>query len=62
MMYRTLCTNNDWLPKEGGGIKLWCEDHKRRLLWLRGELAALSAQSIKNLNEIVKGISGFIKY
>jgi hypothetical protein len=21
--YRTHCSDNDWLPKEGGGIKLW---------------------------------------
>ena len=25
MQYKLLCTDNEWLPKEGGGIRLWKE-------------------------------------
>ena len=62
MKYKILCSNNDWFLKEGGGIKLWQENKKGRVLWPCQEPVALSAQSMKNLDEIVKGISWFIKY
>jgi hypothetical protein len=42
MKYRILCTDPDWLPKEGGGIKLWREDEEGRALWPRGEPTSLS--------------------
>jgi hypothetical protein len=61
MKYIIFCNDNDWLPKEGGGIKLWREDKEGRPLWPRGEPATLSAQSMKNLDGIVRGISRFIK-
>jgi hypothetical protein len=62
MKYRILCTNPDWLPKEGGGIKLWREDEEGRTLWPCREPAPLSAQPMKNLEEISKKISKFMKY
>jgi hypothetical protein len=62
MKYKILCTNNDRLPKEGGGIKLWREDEEGRSLWPHGEPTPLSAQPMKNFDEIVKSSSGFIKY
>jgi hypothetical protein len=62
MIYRILCIDPNWLPKEGGGIKLWREDKEGIVLWLRGEPAPLSVQPMKNLKEILRGISGFIKY
>jgi hypothetical protein len=62
MKYKIFCTDNDWLPKEGGGIKLWQEDEEGRPLWPRGEPAPLNVQPMRNVNEIVKGISGLIKY
>jgi hypothetical protein len=62
MKYRILCIDPDWLPKEGGGIKLWQEDEEGRALWPRGEPAPLSPQPMKNLEEILRGISGFMKY
>jgi hypothetical protein len=43
MKYRIFYTDSDWLPKEGGSIKLWLEDEERRALWPRGEPAPLSA-------------------
>jgi hypothetical protein len=62
MKYRILCTDPDWLPKEGGGIKLWREDKEGRVLWPRGEPTSLSPQPMRNLEEILRGISGFMKY
>jgi hypothetical protein len=62
MKYRILCFDSDWLPKEGSGIKLCQEDKEGKALWPRREPPALSAQPMRNLNEIVKGIFGFIKY
>jgi hypothetical protein len=62
MKYRILCTDPDWLPKEGGGIKLWREDEEGRALWPRGEPTLLSPQLMKNLEEILGGISRFMKY
>jgi hypothetical protein len=62
MKYRILCTDPDWLPKEGGGIKLWQEDEEGRALWPRGEPTSLSPQPMRNLEEILRGISRFMKY
>jgi hypothetical protein len=62
LKYKILCSDNDWFLKEGGGMKLWREDEEGRPLWPCGEPVALSAQPMKNLNEIIKGISRFIKY
>jgi hypothetical protein len=50
------------VPKEGGGIKLWREDEEGRALWPHGEPAPLSVQPMKNLEELSRGISGFMKY
>jgi hypothetical protein len=41
---------------------LWQEDEERKPLWPRAELVALSAHPMKNLDDIVKGISRFVKY
>jgi hypothetical protein len=62
MKYRILYTDPDWLPKEGGGIKLWREDEEGRTLWPCGEPIPLSPQPMRNLEEILRGISRFMKY
>jgi hypothetical protein len=62
MKYRILCSNPDWLPKEHGGIKLWREEEEGRTLWPHEEPTPLSVQPMKNLHEILRGISGFMKY
>jgi hypothetical protein len=62
MKYKILCTNTDWLPKEGGGIKLWRDNEEGRALWPCGEPAPLSAQPMKNVEEILRGITRFMKY
>jgi hypothetical protein len=61
MKYRILCSDSDWLPNEGGGIKLWREDDEGRAVLPCGGPPALRAQSMRYLDEIVKGISIFIK-
>jgi hypothetical protein len=62
MKYKILCTDDDWLPKEGGGIKLWREHEEGRALWPCREPAPLSAQPMKNLDEILRGLAGYMKY
>ncbi len=62
MKYRIHCNDEDWLPKEGGGIKLWKEDCEGRSLWPRGEPGPLQQQPMRSLDEILKGITGFINY
>jgi hypothetical protein len=62
MKYKILYTDTDWLPKEGGGIKLWKEYEERRALWPCAEPTPLSVQSMKNIEEILRGITGFMKY
>jgi hypothetical protein len=41
---------------------LWQEDKEGRPIWPCGELAIVNVQPLKNLDEILKGIFGFIKY
>jgi hypothetical protein len=62
MKYRIQCRDSDQLPKEGGGMKLWREDKEGRPIWPCGEPATVSVQLMKNLDEILKGISRFIRY
>jgi len=62
MKYKILCHHDDWLPKEGGGIKLWKEDSSGSSLWPRGEPAALQPHAMRNLPEVIKGLSGFVSY
>jgi hypothetical protein len=62
MKYRIHCSDSDQLPKEGGGMKLWREDKEGRPIWPCGEPATVSVQLMKNLDEILKGISRFIRY
>ena len=37
MKYKLSCTDDDWLPRDGG-IKLWKEDSQRQLYGLVGTL------------------------
>ena len=62
MKYKIFCTDVDWLPKEGGGIKLWKEDSEGRSLWPRGVPIPVEQRPMRNVEDISKGISGFIKY
>ena len=62
MKYTILYCDNEWLPNEGGDSKLWREDNKEKAIWPCGKPSTLSTQSMRNMDKIVKGISGFIKY
>ena len=62
MQYKMLCSDNEWLPSTNGGIKLWKEDANTGLPLLpTGEMKPLAPIPMKNRDEIVKGIAGFIK-
>ena len=62
MKYKMLCTDADWLGENGRGIKLWKEDAEGRSLWPRGIPVPVPQNAMKDVQHIVKGISGFIKY
>ena len=62
MQYKIHCTDGDWLPRDGVGIKLWKEDIAGRPILPSGTSLALIPERMKNLDEIVKGIAGFILY
>ncbi|KAG0572237.1 hypothetical protein KC19_VG078600 [Ceratodon purpureus] len=62
MQYKIVCTDSDWLPKENGGIKLWSELGDGRPSLPLGSPNALPAQCMKNKDEIIRGIGGFINH
>ena len=62
MKYKMLCTDADWLGENGRGIKLWKEDAAGRSLWPRGIPVHVPQNAMKDVQHIVKGILGFIKY
>ena len=61
MKYKKYCTDSDWLPEEGG-IKLWREESKGWSLWPLKEPLPVAPLSMRGMEDISKGISGFIKY
>jgi hypothetical protein len=62
MKYKHYITDSDWLPKEGDGIKLWREDSEGESLWPRGEPMPVVHLPMRSVDDIYKGLSGFIKY
>jgi len=62
MKYKLLCTDVEWLGEGGNGIKLWKEDDEGHSLWPRGEPLAVPPKPMKGLEDIQKGIAGFVKY
>ena len=62
MKYKMFCIDIDWLGIDGNGIKLWKEDGEGRSLWPRGTLLPVPMKRMKGLEDIVKGVSGFVKY
>ena len=61
MKYKLLCTDDDWLPREGG-IKLWKDDLQGRAMWPRGFPIAVQPSSMRNIDEIKRGLQGFINH
>jgi len=60
MKYKHYCTDNNWLLEEG--IKLWKEDSEGRSLWPRGEPLLVVHLPMRSVDDVYKGLSGFIKY
>jgi hypothetical protein len=60
MQYKQYCTDVEWLPKEGGRIRLWREDNEGKPILPTGEPNALAPQQMRNHYNIAKGIGGFI--
>ena len=61
MKYKLLCTDDDWLPRDGE-IKLWKEDSQGQALWPRGYPEAVKPYSMRNLEDIKQGLQGFINH
>ena len=61
MKYKLLCTDDDWLLRDGG-IKLWKEDSQGQALWPRGYSEAVKPYSMQNLEDIKRGLQGFINH
>lgn len=62
MKYKMYCTDVEWLGDGDRGIKMWKEDLEGRSLWPRGEPSPVPLKEMKGVEDIGKGISGFIKY
>ena len=60
MQYKLLCTNNEWLPKEGGRIWLWKETEDGSPKVPYGDLMALKPQKMHGHDEVYKGLGGFL--
>ena len=60
MQYKLLCTTQDWSPSEG--LLVWRIDVEGRTMLPDREPKSYKPIPIKNLEDIVKGISGFIQY
>jgi hypothetical protein len=60
MQYKHYCTNAEWLPKEGGRIRLWRQDNEGKPILSTRELSALAPHQMRNHSNIAKGIGGFI--
>ena len=56
MQYKLLCTNNKWLPKEGGRIRLLKQTEDGLPKVLLGDLKALKPQKMCGHDEVCKGL------
>ena len=60
MQYKLLCTDNQWLPKEDGGIWLSKESKDGSPKVPHGDLKALKPQKMRGHDEVCKGLGGFL--
>ena len=60
MQYKIICTDDDWLPKEGGGIKLWKETEGGRPFMPTGIPQPLPPQRMRGFDEVCKGLDSYI--
>ena len=61
MKYKLLYMDDDWLPRDGG-IKLWKEDSQGQAQWPHGYPKAVKPSSMRNLEDIKRGLQGFINH
>ena len=62
MKYKLLCTDGNWLGEDGRGIKLWKEDAQGQSLWPCGVPLPVPQKAMRGIEDILKGVFGFIKY
>ena len=62
MKYKLFCTDTEWLGENGAGIKIWKEDAQGCSLWPRGEPPALPQRPMRGVEDIERGLAGFVKY
>ena len=62
MKYKSFCIDVEWLGEEGAGIKIWKEDAEGRSLWPRGEPLPVPECRMRGVEDIEKGIAGYVKY
>nr|PNR49411.1 hypothetical protein PHYPA_011307 [Physcomitrium patens] len=62
MKYKLFYTDVEWLGEKGASIKIWKEDIQGCSLWPRGEPSPVPQRTIRGVEDIEKGISGFVKY
>ena len=62
MKYKLFCIDVEWLGEGGAGIKMWKEDVQGCSLWPRGEPVPVPQWTMKGVEDIEGGISGFVKY
>ena len=62
MKYKLFCADVEWLREGGAGIKIWKEDAQGHSLWPRGESLLVPQRTMRGVEDIERGISGFVKY
>ena len=62
VQYKILCTDSDWLPKEGGRICLWKETSDGCSRVPRGSPAPLAPHLMHCFDEVCKGLDGYIAF
>ena len=62
MKYKLFCTDVEWLGEGGAGIKIWKEVAQGCSLWPRGEPVPVPQRTMRGVEDIERGISGFVKY
>jgi hypothetical protein len=62
MQYKLLCTTQDWSPPEGLDLLVWRVDADEKTMLPDGEPKPCKPIAMKTLEDILKGLSGFIQY
>ena len=62
MEYKNLCTDDKWLPEGGKGIKLWSENAHGLPKVPTGNPPPLVPEPMKALQDVKKGLNGFVAY